>query len=179
MIKALNKSLRRLPGNLYNQRYGVWTTMTLINSDGDVYLFRRRIFQLPWVALYLHDIERGDERLDLHTHPFSFCSIILRGGYTEMVGYPQGATMGETETVRHGRFGVNLFPRGTSKAHTILESEPRTKTLVLAGPRRDSWGFFVEGEGVVWWKEYLLRQGRNPDEARLQVMDKGEPNGSA
>lgn len=167
MIKALNRALAKLPRNSFNQRYGLWTTMTLTNSDGELYLFRRRVFQLPWIALYLHDIEQGDDIQDaLHSHPFPFVSLILRGGYTELTAGPEGTGIGPIEQQIHMRGNVNIFPRGTKRVHTIISALPDTKTLVLAGRRRDSWGWFVDGEGLVHWSEFLLRQGRTAEGRR-------------
>lgn len=167
MIKALNRALAKLPRNGFNQRYGLWTTMTLTNSDGELYLFRRRVFQLPWIALYLHDIEQGDDIQDaLHSHPFPFASVILRGGYTELTASPEGTDIGPISQQIHMRGNVNIFPRGTKRVHTIISALPDTKTLVLAGRRRDSWGWFVDGEGLVHWSEFLLRQGRTAEGRR-------------
>lgn len=167
MIKALNRQLAKLPHNGYNQRWGVNTTMTLTNSDGDVYLFRRRIFQTPMLALYLHDIEQGDEITDaLHSHPFPFISLILRGGYTEITASPEGKDIGPISQQTHMRGDLNVFPRGVKKLHTIISALPDTKTLVLAGRRRDSWGWFVDGRGLVKWSEYLLEIGKTPEGRR-------------
>lgn len=168
---GLNRILRKLPHNEFNQRWGCGATMTLTNSDGDVYLFRRRLLQTPSFAIYLHDIERADELAALHTHPFSFASIILRGGYVENVGTPVGLKMPTVEKRTHMRGSVNWFPRGTRKAHTICWALPRTKTLVLAGPRKDTWGWFVEDEGVVPWREYLARQGRDTNRLAVPLVD--------
>lgn len=141
--------------------------MTLLNSDGEVYLFRRRLIQFPLFAVYLHDIELADELPDLHSHPFPFASLILRGGYVEHVAHPQGTELGLVELRSHNRWDVNIFPRGTKKVHTIVRALPRTKTLVLTGRRRDSWGWFVDGEGLVHWSEFLLRTGRAERDARI------------
>lgn len=157
-MKRLNALLRKMKGNGFNQRWGVNATMTLKNSDGDVYLFRRRLIQTPWIALYLHDIEREDELPALHSHPFPFVSWIIRGGYTERTASPISATeQGPIEKKQHGRWALNVFPRGIKRVHCIDFAEPNTKTLVLAGKRRDSWGWFVDGEGLVHWSEYLMR----------------------
>lgn len=170
---GFNRALRKLPHNQYNQRWGANTTMTLKATDGDVYLFRRRLIQTPFFGVYLHDILEGDEIIDnLHSHPFPFCSIILRGGYTEKVGFPKQTVTGwwrltEEAEVTHGHWGLNVFPRGAAKVHTIVEARPRTKTLVFAGRRKDSWGWFVEGRGIVHWSEFLIEQGREVRDARI------------
>jgi len=160
--------LRRLPGNQWNQRYGINTTMTLKDSDGDVYLFRRRLIQTPWAAIYLHDIEKGDEQPEMHSHPFPFASLILRGGYAEDTARPVCALhQGPITRVAHLAGDWNVFPRGTVKIHTIVAVLPGTRTLVFAGRRRDSWGWFVEGRGLVHWKTFLLEQNREPHGRRI------------
>src|ERR1700742_448357 len=85
----INKLLSKLPGNEFGQRWSIGATMTLRNSDGDVYLFRRRLIQTPLFAVYLHDILDGDEERAPHSHPFAFASLVLRGGYVETVFHPE------------------------------------------------------------------------------------------
>lgn len=169
LLDRLNGRLRALPHNGFNQRWGIGTTMTLKNSDGDVYLFRRRVFQTPWLALYVHDIHEPDEIVSVgHSHPFGFLSLIVRGGYVEHVWHTDGDTRVLREENReHGRGGINLFPRGARMAHSITSVRPYTKTLVLAGPRKDSWGWFVPGRGVVHWSTYLVEVGRTERDARV------------
>ncbi len=183
----INKLLRKLPHNRWNQRWGINTTMTLKASDGDVYLFRRRLIQTPLFGVYLHDVLEGDEIVEnLHSHPFPFVSMILRGGYTEKVGFPKRLPVAafpheESEDIwvltdqaeiTHRRWGLNVFPRGAAKVHTIIEAKPQTKTLVLTGRRKDSWGWFVEGHGIVHWSEFLIEQGREIRDVRITKMEK-------
>lgn len=168
MIQGINRRLRGLPGNSFNQRWGANTTMTLTNYDGDVYLFRRRLIQTPIFAIYLHDIQQGDDIVDYcHSHPFGFLSLVLRGGYTEKRESTDGGSLllwTEIRTLSRGRF--NLYPRGHGKVHTIIHAEQGTKTLVFAGPRKNSWGWFVPGRGLVHWSEFLVEQGRTADGRR-------------
>jgi hypothetical protein len=167
-VIGLNRALRRLPGNSFNQRWGCNTTMTLKDSTGDTYLFRRRIVQTPWAAIYVHDIEKGDEQPELHSHPFPFASLILRGGYVERTASPANLWhLGEITPVVHMAGSWNVFPRGPVKLHTIIAAQPGTKTLVFTGRRRDSWGWFVEGRGLVPWKTFLLEQNREPTGRRI------------
>lgn len=170
----INDWLRRLPHNTYGQRWSINATMTLTNSDGDVYLFRRRLIQTPWVALYLHDILDADEERAPHSHPFAFASLVLRGGYVEKVYYPilgVGGSRGELgrPTLRVRQFGrMHTFPRGNGQLHRIIGVQPRTRTLVFAGRRKNSWGFWNDEHGYVQhWSEFLIEQGRNPTGSRI------------
>ena len=178
----INKLLRKLPHNEFGQRWSIGATMTLKNSDGDVYLFRRRLIQTPLFAVYLHDILDGDEERAPHSHPFPFASLVLRGGYIETVFYPSETRwvatpgfptevlgqLGLPHVIERTRGKMHTFPRGNGQVHRIIAVQPRTKTLVFAGRRRDSWGFFDSQRGeIVHWREYLEEQGRNPTGERM------------
>ena len=142
--------------------------MTLKNSDGDVYLFRRRWIQTPLFAIYTHDILDGDEERSPHSHPFAFASLVLRGYYCETVFHPKNGQLGLPEVIWRQRGKMHTFPRGNGQVHRIVAVGPRTKTLVFAGRRKDSWGFWNAKLGEIQnWREYLTEQGREPTGARL------------
>jgi hypothetical protein len=122
------------------------------DGSGVVYLHRLRIVQTPWFAVYLHDLNLPDSDRDPHDHPWSFWSVVLRGGYSEhWFPYPNtGFLHYEEQTWKRW----SLHRMGTEHAHSITTVEPRTKTLVFAGRRRRTWGFFTE-DGWVPWTEYV------------------------
>lgn len=164
--------------------------MTLKNTDGDVYLFRRRLIQTPMFAIYLHDILDGDEERAPHSHPFPFASLVLRGGYIETVFHPiafrwaatpgfptpKKGWLGLPEVIERKRGKMHTFPRGNGQVHRIITVQPRTKTLVFAGRRRDSWGFWNAERGEIQpWREYLIEQGREPTGQRLIAKMEKQP----
>lgn len=177
---GVNRVLRKLPGNRYNQRWGINTTMTLTDPDGIVYLFRRRLIQTPWAAIYLHDILTPDSDPAPHSHPFAFASLVLRGGYIEEVhhpgprcedgliqAWPPSYVLGPASRFYRPRGRMHTFPRGNGQVHVIVDVLPRTKTLVFAGRRKDSWGFWSDRLGAIQhWSEYLVEQGREPTGTR-------------
>lgn len=158
----INRLLSKLPGNRYGQRWSIWGQMTLVRPDGSVYLRRRRIIQTPWAAIYIHDILGRDHEDTPHSHPFPFYSLVLRGGYLERIHRPVGTSLGPACPVARGPWEGHCFPRGNGQVHVITAVQPATRTLVLAGRRKDSWGFFVDGTGIVHWKTYLEGQQREP-----------------
>ncbi len=185
----INKLLRRLPHNEFGQRWSVNATMTLKNSDGDVYLFRRRLIQTPLFAIYVHDILDGDEERAPHSHPFPFASLVLRGGYIETVfdpfeavvpgvsdsGFVLKGQLGLPHVIERTRGKMHTFPRGNGQVHRIVTVQPRTKTLVFAGRRKDSWGFWNAELGEIQnWRDYLAEQGREPTGARI-INSKEKP----
>lgn len=100
---------------------------------------------------YLHRF--WDRDVELHNHPWSWSfSIILTGSYTEtyfdvewLPGY-KGWWRSEMKT-RHVRW-FNWIPR--ARFHQITALHGNVRTLFFGGPLHGkSWGFWVEGRGIV------------------------------
>ncbi len=148
-------------------RYSLWR-WTDVTLDGALYLRRLHLIQTPWFAIMLHWILRPDPQPDLHDHPVTFLSLVLRGWYREWVPAPawfpsaplrvlrnQGSAVRYTVTGWWQRREVTrwrLF-RPTDR-HRICDVSPGgCVTLCFAGPVRRSWGFWTSG-GFVEWREY-------------------------
>lgn len=114
-------------------------------GTGELYLRRWRIVQTPWFGLYLHKIASRDKDRDPHDHPWSFVSLVLRGGYDE---YRPGIGI-------MARGWLSLAFRRANDAHTILRlHRTPTWTLVAVGRRKRIWGFHTR-TGWVDWRRYL------------------------
>lgn len=131
--------------------------------DGKLYL--RRYFLTPrrWpLRLFLHRIYLPDPDRDLHDHPWDFRTIVLKGGYQEMVRKD-----GVEYTTTWWRWRRGFRP--AEHTHRILSVLPNTWTLLLVRRARRTWGFWPSRwetlqEGRVWptqrfyfvpWREYL------------------------
>lgn len=124
--------------------------------DGDgTYLTRWRVIQTPWFGLYVHRFTGPDPRPTLHDHPWSFRSLVLKGGYIEATEYARHASLpvnwrGQdipTDSLRrHGAWTTlrrwTWNHKAAGDAHTIVRllSVP-TWTLLLVGPRVRQWGY--------------------------------------
>jgi hypothetical protein len=111
-----------------------------ITHRGDLYL--RRFFIGPKVRgwqLMLHKICRPDADRVPHDHPWGFISICLRGGYVESVLQHDNTT--NPETLVAGQVRLRAAEH-THRIDRILGDA--AWTLVLAGPTRRKWGFWVE-----------------------------------
>lgn len=169
-----------------------WPYFHLYHADGSVYMRRfwlvpERMLDLKWVpigeppeawtghyelrddvrhlpAARLHNIQTADLDREFHDHPWSFISIVLRGGYVERRPlFPQqhaglqwtrdadGKTVEEGYNVRRGPGSIAF--RSYNDRHRIVSVEPETWTLVLQGPKRHSWGFYTR-YGKVGWREF-------------------------
>jgi hypothetical protein len=51
--------------------------------------------------------------------------------------------------------------RSYNDRHRIVHVEPDTWTLILMGPKRQTWGFFT-ALGFVNWREFSSAHNKNP-----------------
>lgn len=127
---------------------------------GELHFVRWRIVQTPLASLYVHRFDSPDaERM--HDHPWSFLSVVLRGGYEEDVPF---ALDGEHFGVTPRRITRWNFKRATD-AHLVrrLLRTP-TWTLVVTGPRRRDWGYIDQRTGE--WTRFDL----SPWEQKFQQV---------
>lgn len=139
--------------------------MVLRRSDGVAYLTRWGI-RTRLGSIYIHEFQGPDPGIDLHDHPWAFLSLILRGGYTELRHEggidgvirarwsdvnDLGARGRGTPSHHYGIGRLNWMPMKMS--HRITNIAPGTRTLVVCGPTRRSWGFYTP-HGYVDHNEY-------------------------
>lgn len=96
--------------------------------------------------IYLHQILRDDDDRALHDHPWPNCSIVLRGGYREVMPGRDGGLRGVDR-----RAGSVVFRRPTS-AHRLIVGDGFAWTLFLTGPKVRDWGFWCPKGWVPWWR---------------------------
>jgi hypothetical protein len=119
------------------------------------YITRLHIIKTPWWAIMIHWINGPDPEPDMHDHPVTFLSIILRGGYTEDVLMTEnfGDFLGGWPVIRRINRRWFNFIRAGKHVHSIQWVAPETVTLCFVGPKVREWGFHTK-DGWVHWKEY-------------------------
>lgn len=117
----------------------------------------RRWWVIPrnrWFNVYLHQFLRSDDDRALHDHPWSNCSILLRGSYIEHtiaaggVNHKRVLSAGDVRLRLSGKF-----------AHRIELHDGPCWTLFITGPRYRSWGFHCE-RGWVHWETFTAANDR-------------------
>lgn len=113
------------------------------------YLTRWRIVQTPWFGIYLHRMDGPDPRTTVHDHPWSFLSIVLRGGYTE-IREAWSPPVNDGPWRRNVQLHADITRgqyRRAERLHSIerLHRTP-TWTLLFVGRRRRDWGY-VDADG--------------------------------
>jgi hypothetical protein len=129
---------------------------------GESYMHRYYIFlkdrkRFPF-NITLHKIVRSDDPI-FHDHPWSYMTIVLKGGYWEHTPIfdEKGKLVGENRVFK----GPGSIVRRKSKEYHWLEldNEQPAVTLFFMGPQQREWGFLVElKRGVtrwVRWTHYL------------------------
>lgn len=120
------------------------------------YLTRWRLICTPWFGVYLHRLGGPDPRETLHDHPWSFLSIVLRGGYIERRLDPITRAMSVNHRIRR----VNRVR--SFDAHAIAElTRTPTWTLLFVGRRTRTWGYLeklgeygIEVDNAWLWTEF-------------------------
>ena len=126
-----------------------------VRVGDEPFLDRRVLVICPWFGVFLTDIHKPDaDERDPHDHSRWFASLILSGGYTELVyGDPANRNV---RARSHGRWSLHAMPM--TKAHTITGVRGRLRTLVIAGKSRGTWSFWT-AQGKVDWKAYGKEPG--------------------
>lgn len=130
---------------------GVWRRLTLRRADGEVYLNRWGLSHRRIGGVFLHRMDAPDPGLDLHDHPWWFASFVLAGGYaeerTETRWAPTLARLAEHGTARGEtvvRHRWSLRTMRLDECHRITKlTSRRCWTLVILGPVRRKWGFYL------------------------------------
>ena len=119
------------------------------------YVFLKERNRFPF-NVFLHKFLKSDPD-DVHDHPWSYATLILKGGYWEWI--PQfnsaGQKIGEVAAWR----GPGHFRISPARSYHRIELDPAVTawTLFMPGPKQRDWGFLVRNQWVQW-EEYLKQR---------------------
>ena len=122
----------------------------------------------------LHHILRSDNDRHLHDHPWTYITVILKGGYWEITGpvspyavadfHPHLAPYLHFDRQRDNWFlrrwygpGSILYRKATHTHRLDVEPGKTCWTLFMMGPWQQTWGFYTE-EGKVPYYDYAGAQ---------------------
>lgn len=177
--------LCRPNGDLYMRRWWLLGHGTDRDRDPDGRMCNPWVggFARWWAAnLYVirvHQIVRSDKDPDLHDHPAWNVSVVLRGGYWELVPdllgskfpfdtllpddprRPEEAEERVNERcIRRWRPPGTLVFRGAHTRHKIVLPRGRQAwSLFAVGKKSNEWGFYVRGVKV-HWRVYESQHGK-------------------
>jgi len=110
------------------------------------YLFLKDRKKFPF-NVFLHKFLKGDPD-DVHDHPWSYCTFILKGGYYEWV--PEFNKMGhKIGEIRYWRGPGHFRYCASTSYHRIeLKKCVTAWTLFMPGPQTRDWGFLVKNNWI-------------------------------
>lgn len=132
----------------------------IVGRKEEPYLLRWFVIpRNPWMSIYIHKFLRDDEDRALHDHPWWFVSLMLKGGYEEIVSESLLVWFGELMPLSIHRGWLSLAIRKATHRHRVrLRRGPSGEmlscwTLVITGPRIREWGFWCP-KGFVPWQVF-------------------------
>lgn len=114
-------------------------------------------FDEKGMNLRVHHILTSDNDRHMHDHPWPSTSIILAGGYWEILpaDQSQDPALDETHRIRVWRGPGTVTSRKATDRHLVELPDGKTSwSLFLMGEYEQKWGFYTP-EGKVYWREYL------------------------
>lgn len=132
--------------NLFDRFFGVPEEING-NHRCHTYLYRWTLGSFSWGKIYLHKFVGDDWSLDLHDHPKRFISIGLKGSYLEE---------NEAGKKKYSAPWIRSFP--AQHKHRISTPWGTCWTFVIVLRTVRNWGFWHEGEFIVW-NDYVAGHG--------------------
>lgn len=130
------------------KRFGIRWNEPLGNSKCPY--MHRYMINLWLFSIRVHVWHRSDDKRFLHNHPFNFLTIVLKGGYTDV-------QEGKTDVLSRG----SVRFRKASHLHYVAWPNDPTITLLICGPKKQNWGFKVNGR-IMRPLRFFSRYGHPP-----------------
>jgi hypothetical protein len=112
------------------------------DRTGKTVFKRWLLLRTPWFSIFIHGMydRRGDQDAHCHDHPWNFWSLILWGGYFEVVH----DTVNHHYGVRH--LGSVQYMPARGIYHRVIElNRSRSYSLVVASRETVPWGYWTQG----------------------------------
>lgn len=111
------------------------------SKEGEVHFRRYQLLWTPWFTFYLHQILQPDKDKHLHDHPWDFWSLVLWGGYEEILDH---------RLTQDRKIGHFVYHKSTD-LHKIGKIHGSAWTLVCIFGERRMWGYQTEHG----WKDHV------------------------
>jgi hypothetical protein len=112
----------------------------------------RTYFECKWFSVRLHHWLASDDQRFAHNHPWQWFTLVLAGSYTDV-------TDKGNQRMIPGRFAF----RSADHCHKVKVDKGGCWTLLITGPEKKEWGFFVNGK-FRRRNKYFFEWGHHPCE---------------
>lgn len=96
---------------------------------------KRWVLDLNIFSLRIHHWLASDDPRHFHDHPWTYYSLIISGSYIDRS--PSG-------DLHRKRWSIKKFP--AEHQHTVVVPKGGCWTVMLTGPEKRQWGFWVKGK---------------------------------
>lgn len=110
---------------------------------------KRWVLNFGLFSIRLHHWISSDDQRNFHDHAWWYVTFILRGGYLDR-------SPGSANYIEPGQFA---FRRATHQ-HTVYVPPEGCWSILLTGPEKREWGFWVDGR-FVKRNKYFFRFGQH------------------
>ena len=120
----------------------------VIAPDGSPYLLRWHLVKSRVANVYLHLQVASDPERPLHDHPWDNQSVILAGGYLEVLCQDNGSAGGPAiPIISSFRKAGDVISRKAAEPHRLVLANKAglpqyALTLFTSGPKIREWGFW-------------------------------------
>lgn len=129
---------------------------------------RRWVLDLGVGSVRVHQWYRSDDKRSPHSHPWWFVTLVLKGSYEDW-GYPGRTLSGvprlDNKVVDRLRRGSVRY-RPAHHVHSVSVPPHGCWTLLVTGPEKERWGFWVKRkDGAVRFfrsSRYFRKFGHHP-----------------
>lgn len=132
---------------------------------------KRWVVNFGKFSIRLHHWIGSDDPRYMHDHAWAFYTLVLKGGYTDVTECPSDRcermydhgcdNCNDTGRVEEHLKAGSLTFREALHKHTVQTDPGGAWTLLLVGPFKRKWGFYVDGE-FVGVRKYFRQFGHHP-----------------
>jgi hypothetical protein len=125
------------------------TVREVYDSERKLIFTRFAIFETSLVALYIHKTYQADKSQYLHSHPWHFVSLILRGFQVEEKKHNDSTRAGwdDTDIIVRGVLDLESYDRNEYHRIKRIIVGPVVSLFLTVGPHKD-WGYLIGDKHV-------------------------------
>lgn len=142
--------------------------MEIRSRTGELHFERFSIIELPWFAIYIHKIHKADKDPHLHSHPWNFATLTLKGSYVEK--YLNTDLFCEKQEAERVKSAGSFASAGRTYFHKIEEIlDGPVHTLFVTWGRHENWNYLVNGVRIESSTYRHLKHSAVPNEVNSAI----------
>lgn len=133
------------------------------SKSGELHFERFAILETSLFGIYIHRIHKADKDPHLHSHPWNFWTMVLKGRYSEE--YLGKDLFCEEQKFVRVKSAFSISSGDRDYFHKILRVYQTTYTLFVTYGEHKEWYYKVQEENIESNKyRQLKREGKLPNE---------------